>query len=91
MNRRAFTLFELVLAIALSVALVALMWAAQHAFMPLTFDGRFMTFRLLSSLPNSVLQVLLFLRIRRLIPFALAHALMDGAGVAIWSLLPLLK
>ena len=74
-----------------AVAVVALMWAAQHAFMPLTFDGRFMTFRLLSSIPNSVFQVLFFLRIRRLIPFALAHALMDGAGVAIGSLLPLLK
>ena len=53
----------------------------------LTFDEKFMVFRLLSSVPNSVFQTLLYLRLRRVVPFALAHALMDGATV----LIPLLR
>ena len=55
-------------------------WSAQHAFMLLTFDAKFMAFRLLSSVPNSVFQTLLYLRLRRLLPFAIAHVLMDSAG-----------
>jgi hypothetical protein len=58
--------------------------------MPSTFDSKFMAFRLLSSVPNTVFQALLYLRLRRFIPFAIAHALMDGAGVLIGTLLPLL-
>jgi hypothetical protein len=65
----------------LAVAVVAFTWSLQHAFMPLTFDAKFMAFRLLSSVPNTVFQVLLYLRLRRLLPFAIAHALMDGASV----------
>jgi hypothetical protein len=45
-----------------------------------------MAFRLLSPVPYSVFVTLLYLRVRRLVPFAIAHALMDGASV----LLPLL-
>ena len=71
---------------ALAVVFVAFAWSLQHSFMPLTFDTEFMFFRLLSSVPNSVFQVLLYLRIRRLLPFAIAHALMDGAGVLIGML-----
>jgi hypothetical protein len=70
-----------------AVAIVSFVWALQHAFMPLTFDPKFMTFRLLASIPNSVFETLLYLRLRRLIPFALAHALMDGATV----LIPILR
>jgi len=46
-------------------------------------------FRLVSSVPNTVFQTLLYLRVRRLIPFAIAHALMDGGSVLIGVLLPL--
>jgi hypothetical protein len=49
-----------------------------------------MAFRLLSSVPNTVFQTLLYLRLRRLVPLAIAHALMDGASVLIGVLLPLL-
>ena len=70
-----------------AVAVVAFVWAAQHAFMPLTFDARFMAYRLLASVPNSVFETLLYLRLRRVVPFAVAHALMDGATV----LIPLLR
>jgi hypothetical protein len=58
-------------------------WALQHAFMPLTFDPKFMAFRLLASVPNSVFQTLLYLRVRRLVPFVIAHVTMDAASVLI--------
>jgi uncharacterized protein len=31
-----------------AIAVVAFAWSAQHAFMPLTFDAKFMVFRVLS-------------------------------------------
>jgi len=74
----------------LAIVIVAFAWSLQHVFMPLTFDAKFMAFRLLSPVPNTVFQTLLYLRLRRLIPFAVAHALMDGAGVLIGVLIPLL-
>ena len=71
--------------------LVAFAWSMQHAFMPLTFDAKFMIYRTLSPLPFSVFITLVYLRIRRLVPLATAHALMDGASVVIGVLLPLLR
>jgi membrane protease YdiL (CAAX protease family) len=70
-----------------AVAVVAFVWAMQHSFMPLTFDAKFMEYRLLASIPNALFETLLYLRLRRVVPFAVAHALMDGATV----LIPLLR
>lgn len=67
----------------MAVAVVAFAWSMQHAFMPLNFDANFMAYRLLASVPNSLFDTLLYLRLRRLMPFAVAHALMDGATVLI--------
>lgn len=75
----------------MAIAIVAFAWSAQHVFMPLVFDAKFMAFRLLSSVPYAVFSTFLYLRIRRLIPFAIAHALMDGASVLIGVLLPLMR
>jgi CAAX prenyl protease-like protein len=75
----------------LSVALVSIVWSFQHAVMPLTFDPQFMAVRAVAPLPFSAFQTLLYLRLRRLIPFAIAHALMDGASVFIGVLLPHLR
>ena len=75
----------------LAIAIVALVWSVQHAFMPLTFDARFMAFRLLSPVPESIFVTYLYLRFRRLVPLAMSHALMDGATVLIGALLPLLR
>jgi membrane protease YdiL (CAAX protease family) len=74
-----------------TVAFVSIVWSFQHALMPLTFDPKFMVVRALSPLPFSVFQTLLYLRMRRLIPFALAHASMDGASAFIGVLLPHLR
>ena len=52
------------------------------------FDAKYIAFRMLSPLPYSLFQTLLYLRLRRLIPFAVAHAVLDGASVWIGVLLP---
>jgi len=75
----------------LAIAVVAFAWSFQHVVMPLTFDAKFMAFRLLSPIPFSIFGTLVYLRLRRLIPLAVAHALMDGASVVISALLPLLR
>jgi membrane protease YdiL (CAAX protease family) len=74
-----------------AVAIVAFVWSLQHVFMPLTFDAPFMVFRLLSSVPASVFATLAYLRLRRVVPLAVAHALMDGASALIGVLLPVLR
>jgi hypothetical protein len=66
-----------------AIAIVAFAWSMQHSFMPLTFNANFMIYRLLASVPNTVFQTVLYLRLRRVLPFAIAHALMDGATVLI--------
>jgi hypothetical protein len=76
---------------ALAVAVVGFSWSFQHVVMPLTFDQEFMVFRLLSPIPHTLFELLLYLRLRRLVPLAIAHALLDGASVLIGSLLPLLR
>src|SRR6185437_15752212 len=58
-----------------AIAVVAFAWSLQHAFMPLTFDAKFMAYRLLASPPLAIFETLLYLRLRRLVPLALAHAL----------------
>jgi uncharacterized protein len=70
-----------------AVAVVAFAWSLQHVVMPLTFAGEFMAFRLLASVPSSVFETLLYLRLRRLVPLAIAHGLMDGVTV----LIPMLR
>lgn len=71
----------------LAIAVVAFVWSLQHAFMPLTFDAKFMAYRLLAAPLLAVFDTLVYLRLRRLVPLAVAHALMDGATV----LIPLLR
>ena len=66
-----------------AVAIVAFAWSLQHSFMPMTFDPRFMLYRLLAAVPNTLFQTILYLRLRRIIPFAIAHALMDSATVLV--------
>jgi membrane protease YdiL (CAAX protease family) len=75
----------------LAIAIVAFVWSLQHAFMPLTFDAKVMAFRLLSPVPESIFVTLLYLRLRRLLPLAISHAVMDGATVLIGALLPRLR
>ncbi|HEY1293877.1 MAG TPA: CPBP family glutamic-type intramembrane protease [Chloroflexota bacterium] len=75
----------------LAVGCVAFVWALEHAFLPLTLDPRYMAFRWLGALPNSVFQTLLYLRLRRLLPLAIAHGLLDGSTVWIGAISSLLR
>lgn len=74
----------------LAVAVVAAIWSFQHAVMPLTFDPDFITYRLFSPILFSVFITLVYLRIRRVVPLAIAHWLMDGGAAFMGSLWPLL-
>jgi membrane protease YdiL (CAAX protease family) len=74
----------------IAVVVVALAWSFQHAVMPLTFDPDFMLYRALAPIPFSVFQVLLYLRLRRIVPLATAHWLMDGGDAFARTLWPLL-
>jgi hypothetical protein len=75
----------------LAVVLVAFAWSVQHAAMPVTFDGRWMLYRALAPVPFSVFQVVACLRLRRLLPFIIVHAVLDGADAFLSLLLPLLR
>jgi membrane protease YdiL (CAAX protease family) len=75
----------------LAVVLVALFWSFQHAVMPLTFDSDFMFYRALAPIPFSVFQLLLYLRVRRIVPLATAHWLMDGGDAFVRTLWPLMS
>jgi hypothetical protein len=74
-----------------AVAAVSLVWAFQHAVMPLTLDTRFILYRLVSPIPFSIFVTLVYLRIRRIVPLATAHWLMDGGDAFVGSLWPLLR
>jgi hypothetical protein len=73
-----------------AVIAVALAWSFQHALMPLTFDPDFMLYRALAPIPFSTFEALLYLRIRRIVPLATAHWLMDGGDAFVRMLWPLL-
>jgi membrane protease YdiL (CAAX protease family) len=72
----------------IAVVLVSFPWSLQHAFEPLTFDPGFMLYRLLASIPFSVFNTVLYLRLRRLLPFIIAHWLMEGGDAFLTLLLP---
>jgi hypothetical protein len=69
---------------------VGFSWSFQHVVMPVTFDGRYMLYRMLAPIPFSIFVILAYLRVRRLVPFAIAHGLMDGADSFAHALWPLL-
>ena len=74
----------------IAVALVSFAWSFQHVLLPLTFDRDFV-YRFVASIPNTMFSTVLFLRVRRLLPFAIAHWLMDGGDVLVTVLLPHLR
>ncbi|QRK05759.1 CPBP family intramembrane metalloprotease [Archangium violaceum] len=61
----------------MAVAIVSFGWAAQHIALPAMFDGRFMLYRFLSSLPIALLAATFYLRTGRLVPLIVAHAAID--------------
>jgi uncharacterized protein len=60
-----------------AVALVSFWWAIQHPFLPFILDWKYFAWRFLMFLPSMVVMTLLYLKVRRLPPFILAHWPMD--------------
>jgi hypothetical protein len=60
-----------------AVAVVSFWWAIQHPLLPLILDWKYFAWRFLVFLPSMVVITLLYLKIRRLAPFFLAHWTMD--------------
>jgi membrane protease YdiL (CAAX protease family) len=75
----------------LAVVLVSLVWSLQHAVMPVRFDADYMLYRALGPIPFSIFGVLVYLGIRRIVPLAIAHWILDGTTVFLGSFLPLLR
>ena len=74
-----------------AVALVSFAWSFQHVLQPLTFDPNFMLYRFLAPIPFSAFIALVYLRIRRLLPFVIAHWLMDAGDVLVSVLMPIFR
>jgi len=74
----------------LALVVVSFAWALQHIALPLTFDPRFMLFRFISFIPLALLWTVLYLRLRRLLPFIVAHWGLDALGTVNGILIPLL-
>jgi len=63
----------------MAVAIVGFWWAAQHCMVPFVADWRYVVYRFVMMLPSLILIMLIYLRIRRLSPFVIAHWPMDFA------------
>jgi hypothetical protein len=64
-----------------AIALVSFWWAIQHPFLPFILDWKYFAWRFLAFLPSMIPLTLLYLKIRRLPPFFLAHWSMDTVAL----------
>jgi len=60
-----------------AVALVGVVWAIQHSFLPFLPEWRNFVWRFLAFVPGIIVMSLIYLRMRRLGPLILAHWAMD--------------
>lgn len=75
----------------MGIAIVSFGWAFQHAALPLSFDWRYITMRVISFIPVAVVMTLMYIRSRKLLPFIIAHWVMDLAAAFSSTLIPLLQ
>jgi len=61
----------------LAILWVAFGWALQHCFLPFSLDVKQVIFRFLIFVPLVIVMPILYLRLRRLVPFVIAHWGMD--------------
>jgi membrane protease YdiL (CAAX protease family) len=73
-----------------AVLIVGFGWAAQHIAQPLG-DSQWMLFRFASMIPIVSVLPFVFLRMRRLMPFIVAHWLANAYGAATAVLLPMMQ
>lgn len=60
-----------------AIAMVGFWWALQHSFIPFILDWKYVVWRFFAFLPGAVVFTLLYLKVRRLPPFFVAHWPMD--------------
>jgi len=65
----------------IAVSIVSFWWALQHVFLPFILDWKYVAWRFLAFLPSMIVLTLLYLRIRRLPPFFVAHWSMDTIAI----------
>ena len=63
-----------------TLILIGVFWALQHSFLPLIMDWRYMLWRFISFLPLVFAMIMAYVKLGRLAPIILAHALMDVAA-----------
>ncbi|MCF6222790.1 MAG: CPBP family intramembrane metalloprotease [Flavobacteriaceae bacterium] len=59
------------------ILFIGFFWALQHSFLPLILDWRYITWRFLSFIPIVIGLMFAFIKVKRLTPIIIAHALMD--------------
>jgi membrane protease YdiL (CAAX protease family) len=74
----------------IAILFVGFGWALQHVAMPLLPDPKFWVFRFFSSLPIGLVLPILYLRIRRLLPFIIAHWFFNFLAVLTQAFLPMI-
>lgn len=74
----------------LAVLITCIGYGLQHIALPALPDVRFMLYRFLPAFGIGVVMILLYLRSRRLLPFIVAHWLVDALSALTQVLLPLL-
>ena len=74
----------------LAVLIVGFGWAIQHSAMPLIPDGQWVLYRFVSNLAIGIVFPILYLRIRRLLPFIIAHWAANFISVLMVVVLPLM-
>lgn len=74
----------------LAVIIVGFGWAVQHSALPLMSDWRWAVYRFGSSLLIGIVLPIVYLRIRRLLPFIIAHWAANFVSVLMAVVLPLI-
>jgi membrane protease YdiL (CAAX protease family) len=74
----------------LAVILVGFGWALQHSALPLMSDWRWAVYRFGSNLLIGIVLPILYLRIRRLLPFIIAHWAANFVSVLMTVVLPMM-
>lgn len=65
-----------------ALALVGFWWAAQHCFLPLVLDWRFVLWRFLAFVPGVLALMVLYLRMQKLASVIVAHWILDLIAAA---------
>ena len=65
----------------IAVTIVSFWWALQHVFLPFILDWKYVVWRFVAFLPSMIVMTLLYLKVRRLPPFFVAHWAMDIVAI----------